>query len=118
MDANAEFIAAAVFLLIAVVATICTVYIWYVFLQDIRRPRGWLLWAIALACTMIDIMAAWFGYLSLRRLLAMPLIDWSPPVSLGIVAIAEMVPIFLAFVFWRRRRTHHGHPPPFDPDND
>lgn len=91
----------AVVALIPIPATAANVYLW----ATARLDRGnWVLRDFALAATVINVGAFWFGFLALRRILGGEAVDWSPPISAFLFVVFEMIPIYFALQFRRYRQ--------------
>ena len=100
----------AILLVMPVAGLVATVYIWRLWRSDTRRPRSWVLFAMAYASTVIDFMSvpiAWFAW---RRVInAEPLPSYVALLILGgVLLVLEAVPVYFGVLIYRKRRGIRG----------
>lgn len=89
---------------IPLAALYANVQIWRLWLQDEKRPRSWVLFAMAWAGTMINLASVPIAWLAFRRLVDAPALD--PIIALGVLAVVLVAVEFTPIYFWltiRRR---------------
>ncbi len=86
-------------LLVVGAATLSTIYLWRLYLEDPRRPRGWWLQTVAIAATIQTIIGTYFGTLVLYRWL----VDLTVPPELRILSTLGVVVLLLAPVAYALR---------------
>jgi hypothetical protein len=92
-------------------ATFANGYLWRAYQTSDRNERGesvgdrsWILRCFAVGATVVNLSSLFFGFLAVRRMIGADPLDWTPPLS-AIAALAlEVVPVYFAIEFHRRRR--------------
>lgn len=82
------------------------------FITKLLGRRSWLLAMMITKSLIVALVFTYFGLLTLRRLLGLPQLDWTPPVSLVLIILLGIIPIAFALAFYLTRRAS-GMPPPF-----
>jgi hypothetical protein len=78
-------------------AILASIYLWRLWIGDIRRPRSWLLRDLAISATVATTAAFGLGWLALRRLLGQPSLGEEGLVILAFgVVVLEILPIGVA----------------------
>lgn len=86
-------------LLVVGSAVLATIYLWKLYLEDPRRPRGWWLQTVAIAATIKTIVGTYFGALVLYRWL----VDLTLPASLRAFSTLGVIVLLLAPVTYALR---------------
>lgn len=86
--------------------------LWRLYIVDRRyrrrynMPAGFMTLTLALGATVTFAAAAWAAFLTVRRLLDMPVLEWTPWVTVPLLLLALSVPIgFAAVVLYQRYRS-------------
>lgn len=96
-------------LIAPVPAVVSCGYLWWVYAQDVRRPRSWLIRMLAVTSSGVTLAAVYFGVLAAARLSGFTLPAWVIYLSAGIVLLLDAIPVYKAVRIYAAR--HDGREP-------
>jgi hypothetical protein len=100
-------------LLFIPLSVIAAIYLWRIYLQDTRTRRSWLLLRDALLGTAWTTITVYVGIISVARLLGFGPFVWTVPFTAVAVVLASATTLYMAAIYWlRRRQSGDGSPPP------
>lgn len=83
------------------------------FLTRLLRGRSWLLALLMMKSFVVATVFTYFAILTIRRLMRLANLDWTPITSALALVILGLIPILFMVAFWltRRRRGNYTLPP-------
>lgn len=84
-----------------VVGVSCSAWLWRLYSRIAPTLLGrerLVLQALVVISWAITLTAGWFGFLSLRRVVGLPPLDWSSVVSLAIAEAVLLIPVYIVAV--------------------